>query len=65
LAQIKRHIGICDSTRSNDNIITNILFVLSKIGVIGYHLTSVKTEDSFDNMKTVYEIDWVSNVIKC
>jgi hypothetical protein len=28
LEQIKNHIGICATTRSNDNIVTNILFVL-------------------------------------
>ena len=28
LTDIKRHIGICLNTRSNDEVITNILFVL-------------------------------------
>ena len=42
LEQIKKHIGICSSTRSNDDIITNILFVLEKIGLIKYRLTSLK-----------------------
>lgn len=40
LAQIKAAIGISTSTRSNDNIITNILFVLEKIGLIKYSLTA-------------------------
>ena len=45
LEQIKNHIGICSTTRSNDDIITNILFVLNKIGLIKYSLTSVKQEN--------------------
>ena len=28
LSDIKKHIGICATTRSNDDVITNILFVL-------------------------------------
>ena len=42
LEQVKKHIGICSSTRSNDDIITNILYVLEKIGLIKYRLTSLK-----------------------
>ncbi len=41
LEQIKSHIGICTTTRSNDNVITNILFVLEKIGLIKYSLTTI------------------------
>lgn len=42
LEQIKNYIGICTSTRSNDEIVTNILYVLEKIGLIKYSLTTVK-----------------------
>ena len=64
LEQIKKHIGICSSTRSNDDIITNILFVLEKIGLIKYRLTSLKQDgDSFQNVKTIYELTWLTNQI--
>ena len=64
LEQIKNHIGICSSTRSNDDIVTNILFVLEKIGLIKYSLTTVKQEsDTFQNVKTIYQLDWLINQI--
>ena len=67
LEQIKNQIGICSTTRSNDNIVTNILFVLSRIGLINYSLTSIQQEtDSFQNIKTIYQLDWLTNRIeKC
>lgn len=62
LEQIKNHIGICASTRSNDDVVTNILFVLEKIGLIKYSLTAVKQEsDTFQNVKTIYQLDWLTN----
>lgn len=65
LEQVKRHIGVCTSTRSNDDTVTNILFVLQKLGVIQYSLTSVKNNgDTFDNIKTIYQLDWITNDIK-
>ena len=42
LEQVKKNIGICATTRSNDDIITNILLVLEKLGLIEYHLTAKK-----------------------
>lgn len=64
LEQVKKHIGICSSTRSNDDIITNILYVLEKIGLIKYRLTSIKQDsDSFQNVKTIYELIWLTNQI--
>lgn len=64
LEQIKQQIGICTTTRSNDDIITNILFVLGKIGLIKYSLTAVKQEnDTFQNIKTIYQLDWLTNNI--
>lgn len=65
LEQIKKHIGICATTRSNDDTITNILFVLQKLGVIQYSLTTMKQEsDTFENVKTIYQLDWITNDIK-
>lgn len=64
LEQLKQQVGICATTRSNDNIITNILFVLEKIGLIKYRMTTMKQEnDIFENVKTVYEIEWLTNEV--
>lgn len=61
LEQIKKHIGICTTTRSNDEIVTNILFVLQKLGLIKYSLKALKQEnDNFDNIKTIYQLDWLT-----
>jgi hypothetical protein len=65
LEEVKKHIGICATTRSNNNIITDILFVLQKLGLIEYHLTAMKQEGTtFENIKTIYEIDWVANKVE-
>ncbi len=64
LSQIKGAIGISTATRSNDNIITNILFVLKKIGLIKYELITEVQKDEFGNIKTVYQINWVTNSIE-
>ena len=64
LDQVKAQIGISTSTRSNNDIITNILYVLEKIGLIKYSLTSVSQEsDSFQNVKTIYQLDWLTNTL--
>lgn len=64
LEQVKSFIGISTSTRSNDEIITNILFVLSKIGLVRYSLTTMKQDaDTFQNVKTIYQLDWLTNMI--
>ena len=64
LEQLKQQVGICATTRSNDNIITNILFVLEKIGLIKCRMTTMKQEnDIFENVKTVYEIEWLTNEV--
>ena len=66
LAQVKRYIGICDTTRSNDDTITNILFTLQKLGLIKYQLTAESQEDNFNNIKTIYELEWLTNkIMKC
>ncbi len=63
LEQIKTWIGTSTKTRSNDNVITNILFVLKQIGLIDYHLVTQVDEDNPTNVKTVYQIDWVRNKV--
>ena len=65
LAQIKSAIGISTSTRSNDDVITNILFVLAKIGLIKYSLAAVAQKDEFENIKTIYQVDWMTNYLEC
>lgn len=65
LAQIKSAIGISTSTRSNDNTVTNILYVLEKIGLIKYSLTTQTQKDEFENIKTIYQIDWMTNDLEC
>ena len=65
LKQLKEQIGICSSTRSNNDIITNILFVLQKLGLIEYSMTTeVQDETNFKNVKTIYQIDRVMNKIE-
>lgn len=64
LDQVKAHIGISTNTRSNNDTITNILYVLDKIGLIKYSLTSVSQEaDTFQNIKTIYQLDWLTNTL--
>lgn len=65
LAQIKSAIGVSTNTRSNDDVITNILFVLERIGLIKYSLTAISQKDEFENIKTIYQVDWMTNEIKC
>lgn len=62
LEQVKKNIGICATTRSNDEVVTNIMFVLQKLGLIRYHLTAeVQDDSSFRNIKTIYELEWLTN----
>ena len=65
LTDIKKHIGICTTTRSNDQVITNILFVLQKIGLIRYSLTTLQQDNvDYKDVKTVYRIDFLTNYIE-
>lgn len=62
LDQIKTYIGISTTTRSNNDVITNILYVLEKIGLIKYSLSALsQEEDTFQNIKTIYQLDWLTN----
>ena len=69
IEQVKNHIGISTTTRSNDEIVSNILFILQKLGIIKYSLTTLKQEgDNFNNVKTIHQLDWITNdivKIKC
>lgn len=62
LNDIKKHIGITTTTRSNDETITNILFVLQKLELIEYELTTQQNENG---VKTIYCLKSLTNVIKC
>ena len=65
LSDIKKHIGICATTRSNDDVITNILFVLQKIGLIKYHLTTLQQNNvEYKDVKTIYSLDFLTNYIE-
>ncbi len=60
LAQVKANVGMSDKTRSNDDIVTNILFILQKLGLLKYSLTALEQSDNFQNIKTIYQIDWMT-----
>lgn len=65
LNEAKLHIGICATTRSNDDVITNILFVLQKIGLIKYSLTTFQQNNvEYKDVKTIYQIDFLTNYIE-
>ena len=65
LTDIKKHIGVCATTRSNDEVITNILFILQKIGLIKYSLTTLQQVNvEYKDVKTVYQIDFLTNYIE-
>ena len=64
IEQIKNYIGISTATRSNNDVITNILYVLEKIGLIKYSLSTLtQDQDSFQNIKTIYQLEWLTNTI--
>lgn len=64
LDQVKKYIGISTATRSNNDTITNILCVLQKIGLIEYNMSTLQQEhDSFQNIKTIYELKTITNQI--
>lgn len=62
--QIKKYVGLSMSTRSNNEAVVNMLFVLEKIGLIKCSLTTVSNSDNFSNVKSVYQLDWLTNVLK-
>lgn len=58
LDNIKSFIGISTTTRSNNDIITDILLVLQKLEFIKY---KVFLEGKDNGVKTIYQIDYVTN----
>lgn len=61
LSEIKAMVGLSETSRNNNDIITNILFVLQKIGLIKYSMTAVSQNDNFQNIKTIYRLDSLTN----
>ena len=64
IESVKKFLGLSVKTRSNNDTITNILFILEKIGLIKYSLTTLSQKDSFENIKTIYQLDWITNEVK-
>lgn len=60
LEQLKAFVGICKSTRSNDEVINNILRVLQKLELIKYSLTAAQ-QDEYSHIKTIYKLDYITN----
>lgn len=64
IEQIKKYIGISTSTRSNDEIVNNILYILQQIGLIRYSVINQKQEaDTFQNVKMIHQLDFLTNTI--
>ena len=64
LDQVKAFVGLSLKNRDTNDTITNILYVLEKLGLIKYSLTTyVQEKDVFQNIKTIYQIDWMTNVV--
>ena len=64
IEQIKKYIGISTSTRSNDEIVNNILYILQQIGLIRYSIINQKQEaDTFQNVKMIHQLDFLTNTI--
>lgn len=61
LDQIKRIIGISDKTRSNNYIITDILEMLSLLGLIEYDIKEVRNPNDY---KTIYHLNKVNSEFK-
>ena len=55
LEQVKTWVGISTKTRSNDDIITNILKVLYTCGLIEYRMIDkIDNTTNFGNIKTMF-----------
>lgn len=62
IEEIKNFIGISTTTRSNNNVVDNILYVLQKIGLIRYRVTNVSDENGVD-IKLIHELEFLTNYI--
>lgn len=64
IEQIKKFIGISTNTRSNNDIVFNILYVLQKVGLIEYSIQGLPQDnDNFQNIKTIYQLDKIVNTL--
>ena len=62
LDQVKKFVGLSLTNKHNNDIITNILYILEKIGLIKYQLTTLtQPNDNFQNIKVIYQVDWMTN----
>lgn len=59
IEEIKNFIGISTTTRSNNNVVDDILYVLQKIGLIRYRIVSAGNTD----MKLIHELEFLTNYI--
>ena len=57
LEAIKAYVGLSTSTRSNNNILTDILYVLQKLELIKF-----KTYTNAE-LKTIYELEYLTNTL--
>ena len=68
-AQIKGWIGIATGTRSNDQVVKNILTILKQLGLVECEMVSGADETAFSNVKTWYRVKQVNlylpNAEKC
>lgn len=62
IEQVKSMIGLGVGGRSNDYIVTDILVILKKIGLIDYELVTIQDDGEF---RTVYEVTSIQNKIEC
>ena len=62
-SELKKFVGLSDATRSNDETIANILFVLKKLGLIDYQLETTKGNISTE-VKTIYRLTFLTNYIE-
>ena len=58
---IKNFIGISTTTRSNNDVIDNILYVLQKIDLIKYRIISV---NNHDDIRLIHELEFLTNYIE-
>lgn len=58
---IKNFIGISTATRSNNEVVDNILYVLQKIDLIKYRIISV---NNYDDIKLIHELEFLTNYIE-
>lgn len=58
---IKNFIGISTTTRSNNDVVDNILYVLQKIDLIKYRIISVNNDG---DIRLIHELEFLTNYIE-